>query len=67
MQQFDASLLKILVCPKSYGALEYNIESQELVCRKSKLSYPIRFGVPILIEEEARVLTEEELYKISHL
>ena len=56
----DSKLLELLVCPVSKGALHYNKESQELWCRVSRLAYPIRDGFPVMIEEEARTLTDDE-------
>ncbi len=56
----DKKLLSILVCPVSKAPLEYNKEKQELVCRASGLAYPIRDDIPVMLESEARKLTEEE-------
>lgn len=56
----DQKLLSILVCPVSKAPLEYNKEKQELVCWASGLAYPIRDGIPVMLESEARQLTEEE-------
>ncbi|MCG8394429.1 MAG: Trm112 family protein [Pseudomonadales bacterium] len=56
----DQKLLSILVCPVSKAPLEYDKENQELVCRASGLAYPIRDGIPVMLESEARQLTEEE-------
>ncbi|MFO1390563.1 Trm112 family protein [Cellvibrio sp.] len=57
----DKKLLSILVCPVSKAPLEYNSETQELVCKTSKLAYPVRDGIPVMLETEARALTEAEL------
>ena len=57
----DAKLLEILVCPVTKGPLEYDREHAELVSRSARLAYPIRDGIPILLEEEARTLTDAEL------
>ena len=57
----DAKLLDILVCPITKGALVYDREKQELVSRAARLAYPIRDGIPVMLEEEARKLSEEEL------
>lgn len=54
--EVDPKLLEILVCPLSKSELEYDKKNQELVCRKSKLAYPIRDGIPIMLVEEARKL-----------
>lgn len=56
----DKQLLSILVCPVSKAALEYDRDKQELVCRSSGLAYPIRDGIPVMLESEARVLTTDE-------
>ena len=56
----DAKLLEILVCPVTKGPLIYDRERQELVSRSARLAYPIRDGIPVLLEDEARKLTPEE-------
>jgi len=61
----DAKLLEILVCPVSKGALVYQRERNELWCRLSGLAYPVRDGIPVMLEEEARSLTEEERSTLS--
>lgn len=57
----DKKLLSILVCPVSKAELEYRPEQQELVCWESGLAYPIRDGIPVMLEHEARKLSSEEL------
>ena len=57
----DAKLLEILVCPVTKGPLVYDRERQELVSRAARLAYPIRDGIPVLLEEEARKLGPEEV------
>ncbi len=57
----DSKLLEILVCPITKGALTYDREKQELISRAARLAYPIRDGIPVMLEEEARKLTEDEL------
>jgi uncharacterized protein YbaR (Trm112 family) len=57
----DKRLLDLLVCPVTKGPLVWKPEQQELWCRASRLAYPVRDGVPVMIEEEARPLTEAEL------
>ncbi|MFL6796402.1 MAG: Trm112 family protein [Xanthobacteraceae bacterium] len=52
----DRKLLELLVCPKTKGPLEYDAERQELISRAAGLAYPIRDGIPIMLEEEARKL-----------
>lgn len=51
----------ILVCPVSKGRLEYHRDKQELWSRQAKLAYPIKDGIPHMLENEARALSEEEL------
>lgn len=57
----DTRLLELLVCPVTKGPLEYNREQQELLSRSARLAYPVRDGIPVLLETEARTLTDEEL------
>jgi uncharacterized protein len=57
----DKKLLSILVCPVSKAALEYSPEHNELVCKTSGLAYPIRDGIPVMLEYEARRLGQDEL------
>ncbi|HUH38968.1 MAG TPA: Trm112 family protein [Spongiibacteraceae bacterium] len=56
----DKKLLSILVCPVSKAPLEYDEDKQELVCRASGLAYPVRDGIPVMLESEARQLSLEE-------
>ena len=56
----DSKLLNILVCPVSKAPLIYNEETQELMCKASGLAYPVRDGIPVMLEEEARAMTAEE-------
>ena len=56
----DSKLLDILVCPVTKAPLEWDRERNELVCKASRLAYPIRDGIPVLLEEEARRLDEDE-------
>ena len=57
----DTRLLELLVCPVTKGPLQYNREKQELTSRSARLAYPVRDGIPILLESEARTLSDEEL------
>ncbi len=57
----DKRLLDILVCPVSKAPLEWRADRQELWCKSSRLAYPVRDGIPVMLEEEARPLSEEEL------
>jgi uncharacterized protein len=52
----DSRLLDLLVCPVTKGPLEYDRERQELVSRSAGLAYPIRDGIPVMLEAEARKL-----------
>ena len=52
----DPRLLEILVCPVTREPLEYDRDANELVSKKAGLAYPIRDGIPIMLEEEARAL-----------
>ncbi len=56
----DKKLLSILVCPVSKAPLEYFQEQKELVCWASGLAYPIRDGIPVMLESEARKVSLEE-------
>ena len=60
----DPKLLELLVCPVTKGHLEYDRDKQELLSRPARLAYPIRDGLPILLEEEARALSDEELERV---
>ena len=57
----DAKLLESLVCPITKGALVYDKQKQELISKSARLAYPIRDGIPVMLEEEARKLTDAEL------
>ena len=56
----EARLLEILVCPVTKASLVYHKETEELWCRASGLAYPIREGIPVMLEDEARQLTDAE-------
>ncbi len=56
----DKKLLELLVCPVSKGKLEYDTSRNELVSLSSNLAYPVRDGIPVMLEEEARPLSLEE-------
>jgi uncharacterized protein len=60
----DPKLLELLVCPVTKGHLDLDRERQELISRSARLAYPIRDGIPILLEEEARTLSDEELERL---
>ena len=57
----DTRLLELLVCPVTKGPLTYDRDRQELASRSARLAYPVRDGIPILLENEARTLSDEEL------
>jgi uncharacterized protein len=56
--RIDPKLLELLVCPLTKETLEYDSARQELISRRAKLAYPIRDGIPIMLPEEARPLTD---------
>ncbi|MGG7054927.1 Trm112 family protein [Nitrosomonas sp. ANs5] len=56
----DPKLLDILVCPLCKGPLIYKKDKQELICKPDRLAYPIKDGIPIMLEDEARQLSPEE-------
>jgi len=56
----DKKLLSILVCPVTKAPLDYDAQKQELLCSASGLAYPIRDGIPVMLESEARQLTLDE-------
>lgn len=56
----DKKLLEFLACPICKGRLEYRKQAQELICRFDKLAFPVRDGIPVMLEDEARELTAEE-------
>ena len=61
----NKNLLKILICPKSKGPLIYDKENQELISKTARLAYPIRDDIPIMLEDEARKISEEELERFK--
>lgn len=54
----ESRLLEILVCPVCKGPLRYDRQHQELICRADRLAFPIRDGVPVMLEDEARELDD---------
>lgn len=56
----DAKLLEILVCPVCKGPLAYDKTAQELICKADRLAFPVRDGIPVMLEDEARSLAAEE-------
>ena len=59
--EVDNRLLEILVCPQTKGPLVYDRERGELLSKKARLAYPVRDGVPIMLVDEARDLSDEEM------
>jgi len=60
MTAVDPRLLEILVCPLCKGKLLYRKQVAELVCKADRLGYPVKDGIPVMLEEEARKLPPEE-------
>jgi uncharacterized protein YbaR (Trm112 family) len=56
----DKKLLDILVCPVCKGKLVYDKKARELICKADRLAYPVRDGIPVMLEEEARQLPADE-------
>lgn len=61
----DKKLLDILVCPVTKGPLKYDKDKQELISKSARLAYPIRDDIPIMLEDEARPLTDEEVEELK--
>jgi uncharacterized protein len=57
----DSKLLELLVCPVTKGPLDFDRARQELISRSARLAYPVRDGIPVMLEEEARAMTAEEV------
>lgn len=57
----DKKLLDILACPLCKSSLIYRSEEQELICKADGLAFPIRDGIPVMLEEEARTLSQDEM------
>jgi uncharacterized protein len=56
----DSKLLEMLVCPVTKGPLTFDRERQELISKSARLAYPVRDGIPVMLEEEARKLSPAE-------
>lgn len=56
----DTKLLEILACPICHGNLKYHKANKELICKVDQLAYPIHDGIPVMLIDKARKLTEEE-------
>ena len=61
----DKKLLSILVCPVTKALLTWDAEHQELVCAASGLAYPVRDGIPVMLESEARQISLQEKEKFA--
>ena len=61
----DKKLLDILVCPVTKGPLIYDKKNQELISESARLAYPIKDGIPVMLEDEARTLTDEEIENLK--
>ncbi len=57
----DSKLLELLKCPVSKGALVYMRDQKELWCAQSQLAYPIKDDIPMMVQEEARTLSDAEV------
>jgi uncharacterized protein YbaR (Trm112 family) len=60
----DAKLLDILVCPLCKSPLVYRKAEQELVCKADRLAYPIQDDIPVMLADEARAMSAEEIEKL---
>lgn len=58
----ESRLLEIIACPVCHGKLTFNKAQQELVCKADGLAFPVRDDIPVLLENEARALTAEEIH-----
>ncbi len=59
-QTMDTKLIGLLVCPVTKGPLELSANKEELISKSAKLAYPIKDGIPIMLELQARILSQEE-------
>ncbi len=62
----DKKLLDILVCPVTKGPLIYDKKNLELISKSARLAYPIKDGIPVMLEDEARTLTDEEIENLKN-
>jgi uncharacterized protein YbaR (Trm112 family) len=56
----DKKLLDILACPLCKGPLQWRHDAEVLVCRADRLAFPVRDGIPVMLEEEARALASDD-------
>lgn len=61
----DKKLLDILVCPLCKSSLIYNKNQQELICKADGMAFPIRDDIPVMLEDEARILTFDEVDELK--
>jgi uncharacterized protein YbaR (Trm112 family) len=60
----DLRLLQLLVCPVTKGPLDYDHEKGELISRSARLAYPVRDGIPVMLESQARAVPPEEIDRL---
>lgn len=60
----DPRLLDILVCPVTKAPVSWDAQKQELLCKASRLAYPVRDGIPVMLEDQARPLTDAEIAQL---
>ena len=60
MSAIDPKLLEILVCPLCKGPLVYRKDADELICKADRLAFPVKDGIPVMLEEDARKLPPQE-------
>ena len=65
IRHMETQLTELMVCPVTKGPLTLDRERQEWVSRSARLAYPIRDGIPILLEHEARVISEAEAERLA--
>lgn len=65
LREVDPKLLEILVCPATKDRLVYRRETGELLSKRARLAYPVRDGIPIMLVDEARALSDEEANALS--
>jgi hypothetical protein len=63
----DKKLLEILVCPVTKGPLYYDRERGELISTSARLAYPVRDDIPVMLEQEARALADEEVERYKKM
>jgi uncharacterized protein YbaR (Trm112 family) len=62
----DSKLLEILACPICNSTLVYDKTAQELLCKADRLAFPVRDGIPVMLEVDARVLSTEEVEQLKN-